>query len=263
MTMTKNAIWAIGLAVLLSACSSTTPAAPAPASTPAASAPVLDGTSWAVTGIKGAPTLDGHQPTMQFEADSVSGLASCNRFTGGYTQDGANLKFDTMAQTAMMCADAAVMTQEQAFLTTVATVAGVRTAETGIELVDAAQQVALSLAPVEDKQLAGTLWRLSGVITNEAIASPVDGGSVTMSIADGQLTGKACNNFGGTVEAGEEGSFKAGPLRSTKMACANEELSAQETAVLTTLGRVTSYTIKGSTLTLKAADGTGLEFLAD
>ncbi|HQZ00179.1 MAG TPA: META domain-containing protein [Propionicimonas sp.] len=260
--MKKYSIWAIGLAALLSACSTTTPAAPASAPTPAASAAALAGTSWTVTAIKGTATLDGHQPTMMFEDDSVSGLASCNRFTGGYTQDGAGLTFGTLATTAMMCTDAAVMTQEQTFLMTVPTVAGLRTIDSGLELLDASQQVALSLAPVEDKPLVGTTWKLSGVITNDAVTSPVAGSSVTVKIADGKLTGKACNNFNGSVEVTDDGSFKAGPLRSTKMACASQELSAEETAVLTTLQAATSYTIKGSTLMLKAADGTGLEFLA-
>lgn len=260
--MKKYAIWTVGLVALLTACSSTTPAAPAPAPTPAAEAPALAGTSWTVSQIKGTATMDGHQPTMAFDTDSVSGLASCNRFTGGYTQDGAALKFGEQASTAMMCTDAAVMTQEQTFLTVVATVAGVRSTEAGLELLDASQQAVLSLVPVEDKPLIGTNWKLSGVITNDAITSPVNGGAVTMSIADGKLTGKACNNFNGPVTAGDDGSFEAGPLRSTNMACANDELTAEETSVLSILEKATSYTVKGSTLTLKAGDGTGLEFLA-
>ena len=262
MTMRRYAIWTVGLVALLSACSTTTPAAPAPASSSVASAPALSGTSWTVTSIKGTATMDGHQPTMLFEGSTVSGLASCNRFTGGFTQDGANLKFDTFASTAMMCTDAAVMTQEQTFLGTVPTVTNLRSVDSGLELLDAGAQVLVVLAPVVDKPLAGTAWKLSGIVTNDAVTAPVEGSSVTMTIQDGQLSGKACNNFSGTVETSDDGSFKAGPLRSTKMACANEALSAEETAVLATLQKATSFVIEGSSLTLKAGDGTGLEFLA-
>jgi heat shock protein HslJ len=49
---------------------------------------------------------------------------------------------------------------------------------------------------------------------------------------------------------------------STKMACANPDESAQETAVFAAIEAATSYAIVGNTLTLKADDGTGLEFRA-
>ncbi|MFZ0530361.1 MAG: META domain-containing protein [Propionicimonas sp.] len=260
--MKMFAIVGLGLAALLSACSPTTPAVPAASPTPVATAPALEGTSWTVSKIKDAATLAGHEPTMRFDAETVAGLASCNRFTGSYTQDGAGLTFGALATTAMMCGEDPVMAQEQLFLTTVATVTTVREAGTGLELLDAAQKVALTLVPVQDKPLTGTTWKLSGIISNEAVTSPTSGGSVTMRIDAGELSGKACNAFSGPVTAGEDGSFQAGPLRSTKMACASEALDTEETAVLTTLEKATSYSIEESTLTLKAPDGTGLEFVA-
>ena len=57
-------------------------------------------------------------------------------------------------------------------------------------------------------------------------------------------------------------SFKAGPLMSTKMACPTPAENTQETAVLTGLQTATTFAIAGGTLTLKSADGTGLEFRA-
>jgi putative lipoprotein len=109
--------------------------------------------------------------------------------------------------------------------------------------------------------LAGTSWQLSAVVAKAATAAPVAGSSVTMQITGDQLSGKACNTFRGQVTV-DGSSFKAGPLMSTKMACANPDENAQEAAVLTGIEAATSYAIAGNTLTLKAADGTGLEFRA-
>jgi heat shock protein HslJ len=131
-------------------------------------------------------------------------------------------------------------------------------------LLAASGRVVLSLqpAPAETpRPLTGTTWQLSAVIAKAATASPVPGSTVTLQVNGDQLTGKACNTFRGQVQI-EGSSFKAGPLMSTKMACANPDENAQETAVLTALGAATSYAIVGNTLTLKAEDGTGLEFRA-
>lgn len=44
---------------------------------------------WNVTEIDGAPALDETMPTLEFGTDGIlSGDASCNRFSTGYTIDG-------------------------------------------------------------------------------------------------------------------------------------------------------------------------------
>lgn len=256
--MRKYWIVTVGLVALLAACSSAIPAAPG------ASAPKLDGTSWVVTAIGGTATLAGHQPTIAFAGDRASGMASCNQFGAGFSQSGSAVKLTPGAMTAMACTPEAVMTQEQAFTAALAATAGVRSAGAAAELLDAKGLVVLSLqaAPAETpKPLTGTTWQLSAIIAKAATASPVAGSTVTMQVNGDQVTGKACNTFRGQVRI-DGSSFKAGPLMSTKMACANPGENAQETAVLTALEAATSYAIVGDTLTLKAADGTGLEFRA-
>jgi heat shock protein HslJ len=248
----KYWIVTVGLVSLLAACATSTPAGPAPQ---------LTGTNWSVTAINGQPTIAGHPPTMTFGADSVSGTTGCNSYNAGYTLSGATLTFKPAAQTAMACEDTAVMAQEQAFGTALATVTGVRTAGTGLELFDAGQKVVFTLAAVVNKPLEGPTWNLTAIIAKAATASPVAGSTVTLQFTGDQLSGKACNSFSGQVTI-EGNNFKAGPLMSTKMACANPDENAQETAVLTGIEAATTYGIVGDTLTLKAADGTGLEFRA-
>lgn len=258
--MSKLWTVSVGLLALLAACSSPTPAAPA--SSPAASvaAPTLDGTSWTVTQLNGTAALAGHEPTMEFSGKSVTGQASCNRYNAAFTQDGSAVTITPGIMTQMACAED-VMTQEHAFTVALAAVAGVRTADAGVELVDSSAKAVLTLAKVQDKPLEGTQWTLSGIVSADAVSSPVANSTVTLTIADGTLSGKACNTFRGSVTAAD-GSFKAGPLMATKIACASKDLSTQETTVLKTLQAATTYTITGNDLTLKAEDGSGLVFTA-
>ncbi len=254
--------WAIsvGLLALLAACSSPTPAAPASSPAASASAPTLDGTSWTVTQLNGTAVLAGHEPTMEFSGKSVAGTASCNRYNAAFTQDGSAVTITPGIMTQMACADD-VMSQEHAFTLALATVTGVRATDTGAELVDGSAKAVLTLAKAHDKPLQGTSWTLSGIISADTVSSPVAGSTVTLTIADGTLSGKACNTFNGSVTAAN-GTFKAGPLMSTKVACASEDLTKQETTVLKTLQAATTYTIKGNDLTLRAEDGSGLVFTA-
>ncbi|MCB0912875.1 MAG: META domain-containing protein [Propionibacteriaceae bacterium] len=247
----------LGLIALLSACSSgATPAGPA-----ATPAPTLDGTSWTVTAINGAAPITGNEPTMEFSADTVSGLASCNRYNAAYTQDVTKVTITPGIMTQMACAED-VMAQEQAFTEALTQVTGVRTAgDDGAELFGSDDTAVLTLARVTDKPLEGTEWTLTGIISGEAVASPVAESTVTLTISDGQLSGKACNSFHGDVTAAD-GSFTVGPLASTRMSCGSEELDKQEYTVLGTLQAATGYTIQGNELTITADDGTGLVFAA-
>lgn len=260
--MRKYLILTVGLLCLVTACNSGTPASTTPpATSTAASAPTLDGTNWIVSHINGTATVEDHEPTIKFADGKASGSATCNRFFGGYTQDDAALSFDQTAVTQMMCTDDVWMAQEAAFLTALASVTTVRASDTVVELLDADRQIALTLYPVKDQPLEGTTWQLSGILTKDALSSPVGNGSVTLTIKDGKLSGKACNSFSGSVEAGD-GTFKAGPLKSTKTACKSKELTKQETTVLKALEAATAFAIDGSELTISAPDGTGLLFIA-
>lgn len=253
--MKKYWILSVGLVALLAACSSGTPAVPA-------AGPTLEGTSWTVTQLNGSATLAKSRPTMKFADGRVGGTTGCNSWGTSFTQNGTSVTLGgQIAMTAMACTDDAVMAQEANVSKALPTIASVRTAGTDAELLDASGQVVFTLAPVENKPLEGTTWQLNGLVAKEAVTSTVAGSEVTMTISGGSLSGKACNTFRGTVTAAD-GTFKAGPLMSTKMACTSDELTAQEAAVLANLAAATKYAIEGDTLTLSGDDGTGLVFTA-
>lgn len=259
----KHLFLALGLLLALTACATGAPPAGSPKLATDTNIPVLGGTSWTVSAIHGAATLPDRQPTMTFDADQVSGLASCNRFFGAYTQDGETLKFDALAATQMMCGEPGVMEQEAKMLSAAESAVKVQATDTGLELLDANGETVLTLVAVQDLPLEDTNWQLTSIITNDAATSALADGPVSMKIEGAELSGKACNVFSASLTSGPDGDFKVGPVRSTRMACQTEELSAQEHTVLTLLEKVTSYKISGSALSLKAPDGSGLEFLAN
>jgi heat shock protein HslJ len=57
--------------------------------------------------------------TAAFEDGSVSGIASCNNYFGGYEVDGDAITFGALGSTLMAC-EPAVMDQEQAYLAALA-----------------------------------------------------------------------------------------------------------------------------------------------
>jgi heat shock protein HslJ len=111
----------------------------------------LAGTSWRATGINNgrggvASVVTGSTVTMDFAADSrVSGSAGCNQFNAGYEASGSNLIFKVPVATRRMCAEPAVMEQEQAFLKALQTVATMRFEANRLELRTAAGALAITL----------------------------------------------------------------------------------------------------------------------
>lgn len=64
--------------------------------------PALAGSEWVLDGLGGAGLVSGREPTLTFSADGrISGTTGCNRFFGGYTQDGASLTFFGTGMTEM------------------------------------------------------------------------------------------------------------------------------------------------------------------
>lgn len=113
-------------------------------------APALQGTSWSATGINSGGGMTGmhagSKVTLDFSADgTLSGSAGCNNFTGRYEITGDQVKFPSaFASTRKMCADPAVMQQEQAFLKALSSSTSAHFVNGKLELRDAHGVVQLS-----------------------------------------------------------------------------------------------------------------------
>lgn len=231
---------------------------------PGPAAPTLTNTAWVVTAIKSSPTVADKQPTITFTAERYGGNTGCNSFGGTFTQKGAALTVNPAAVTAMACVDQRIMVQETQFLAALGEAASITSTGTGAEVLNASGQSVLSLATAatpSPRPLVGTTWTLTGIRSGGTSTSVVADSTVTLTLAESRYTGRACNNFGGDLTAsGDQITFSA--PHSTKMACRSPELTAQETAVLGTLVTIASWTVTGTSLSLSAPDGSGLDFVA-
>jgi copper homeostasis protein (lipoprotein) len=107
--------------------------------------PMLENTTWKLTQVLGVavPAADpkrAPQILLQSDDHRVLGSGGCNRLAGGYTLDGASLKFSGIAATKMACPD---MATENAFLKALDQVATWKVTGGKLELADAQGTVLL------------------------------------------------------------------------------------------------------------------------
>ena len=82
-----------------------------------------------------------------------------------------------------------------------------------------------------------------------------------MSFADGRVTLDAgCNVISGPAVI-ESNSLTVGPLISTRMACADPQVTAAETLITTVFDGTLPMTLTGNQMTLEAKDGSRLFFV--
>lgn len=95
-------------------------------------------------------------------------------------------------------------------------------------------------------------WTLISLVEEGDMAIPLPDDAVIDLRVDGTEIGgtAACNQFGGSVEVGEDGSFAASELFQTEMTCEPPELMETETRYLTAMAAATSWTIEEQQLTL-------------
>jgi heat shock protein HslJ len=114
--------------------------------------------------------------------------------------------------------------------------------------------------PVADR-FADVTWELLGGTVDGTDLVLVEGSPVTLSVADGEVGGRAaCNTYGGALTiTGEE--VAVGPLRSTMMACLDDGVMELEAAFLGGLERVTAVALDDEILVL-TGEGVELRFAA-
>jgi heat shock protein HslJ len=141
-TLCAMAAMAVSGAGALSGCMPTSGAAP---KAPLATIP-LD-THWRLTALRGAVPLEGHVPTLSWEADGrIHGQASCNRYFGEWSGTPQQLQLKSVGMTKMACFPDSVGQQETAFVQTLAQVRRLRMDGAQLVLEDNGGQALLRFA---------------------------------------------------------------------------------------------------------------------
>ncbi len=231
---------------------------------PAAPRSPLDDAGWQLISVlprDGAPveTPADARPTARFETGRVTGFAGCNRFTGGYTVDGARLTFSKPATTMMTCPDDGVMERETAYLAALPRAARFTIAGDRLTLEDAAGAPLLVFERAKPAELAGSSWRMTFVTDGEeGLVSALGGVEVTAVFdAKGWVTGSTgCNTYRGKFTTQGE-TLRVVPVVMTKKTCPPDRL-AQEKAYLSALRGATRFAVEGDRLALSGAGGARL-----
>jgi heat shock protein HslJ len=224
-------------------------------------APALDGREFVSTGIEGHDLVPGSELRITFQDGSLSANAGCNTMGGGYSFDGATLQVEAMAMTEMAC-DEELMAQDT-FVIELLT--GGPTVELdGDVLTIASDDMTLTMLDREvaepDLSLEGVTWQLESIITGDSVSSVPAGVESTLAFFDDGTVAldTGCNSGGGDVEVGD-GTLTFGPLATTLRFCEGGA-GEVETAVTTTLRGEVAYTIDADVLSIRADDGSGLDY---
>lgn len=253
--MNRTLIAILVVTLLLAACR------PAQSTPPPLS---LDGTSWVLLTLNGQSPLPGTSITATFSEGQISGSSGCNRYFGSYTLDGNSLQIGLLGSTMMACLENRVMDQEMAYLGILQAVTEVRLTEGRLELATADGRTLVfgPPAPPPVVSLEGTQWLLTTVIEGETASSLLSGTTITLQLADNQISGSAgCNSYGGPFNL-EGDTLTLGPLARTNMFCGDEGVMEQEDRFLDILSQATRLELAADQLTLHTADGRGLVFTA-
>ncbi len=219
----------------------------------------LDGLTFGSTAVTGHELVADSTITLSFQDDSVSANAGCNTMNGGYTITDGTLDVDAMATTMMACADD-LMAQDtwlSEFLTS-----GPAVGLDGSTLTLTGDDATITLAEVEDAELTGTVWVVTGTVATEAVSSVPADAEASITITDDTVAvNTGCNTGSGGVEVGED-VLIFGPIATTRRAC-TDDLMQLEASVLAVLQGEVSYEIDGDSLSLRNdANGVGLELTA-
>jgi heat shock protein HslJ len=216
----------------------------------------LAGTSWQLSSLNGRLPLAETTVTLEFGTDgTVAGSDGCNRFTTGYTQDGAALTITQPAASTMMACPEPVMDQAAAYMTALASVTGFTATNNQLSLLAGDQVVATFVAataeaaPETGNDLAGTGWVLSAL--NGEL--PIAGTAVTIEFGtDGTVSGTdGCNNFNTTFTQ-DGNNLTINPAGASTMMACPEEVMAQADALMAALTGADSFTMGEDSLSLQS-----------
>jgi heat shock protein HslJ len=230
----------------------------------------LDGRSFTGDDVTGHDLVSGTSVTLGFDGDRLSAGAGCNTTSAAYRLDGARLVVEGPGMSTLIGCPPELEAQDRWLNGFLADGPELRLDGEELTLTSADGDTAMTLSDGgrAASPLVGTTWTLASVLDGDT-ASSIPSGLEPPTIRIGE-DGMAelflgCNRGGAaagttTTEQGDVLTF--GPIRTTRMACA-EPASGLEATVLRVLESDPTYMITGNTMVLTAVDGTTLEYLAD
>lgn len=220
--------------------------------------PALVNTIWVANTLNDNPITPPASLTLQFnDQNTLSGTDGCNSFSTTYTVSGSTLTIDSSIASTMMACDEAVMQQAATFTQTLI-------ASTSFELGDGMlsllqDDTAGITFSGQTNSLSKTSWNITSFNNgNQAVVGIIADTTPTITFGDdGTVSGNSsCNTFSGSYNLNlDDSTINIGPLASTLRECIEPEgVMTQEQSILTALESVSTWSIRGSNLSLRTAD---------
>lgn len=224
----------------------------------------LTGVRWVLTSYVNAAgevveALADREATAEFAADGrVAGNATCNNYFAGYTVDGDKLTISQAGSTMMACNPPEAMQQEMDFLAALQSAATFAIDGDQLTIANEAGETVLTFKAAVQAALVGTNWVATMYNTGtEAVTNVLEGTTITANFAeDGSLNGSAgCNNFMSSYTLDGQNVTIQPPATTRKLCPEPAGIMEQEAAFVSMLPQATTYTISGSNLELRTAEG--------
>jgi heat shock protein HslJ len=118
--------------------------------------------------------------------------------------------------------------------------------------------------PMPIEGLSGSTWRLVSLGAPGGEVLLEQDSEITLRFGpEGALEGHGgCNNYSGTATTNAVGTITISQIASTRMACENDAITAQEISYLTALENAVQYRLSGDRLMIWTEDGRQLNFTA-
>lgn len=217
----------------------------------------LEGTTWILRTLAGAPALPETVMTLSFEGGVAFGTDGCNRFRASYdVGDGGRFSVSPGIASTLMACPEGVMAQAAAFSAALSDSATVRLDAAGLALLDGSGTVRATFL-AQSRDLVGTDWVVTGYNNGrEAVVSVLAGTELTASFATGTVSGSAgCNRYRATFEVDGD-RIGIGPAAATRRLCAEPNgVMEQESHFLAALETAAKYRLEGNRLELRTDDG--------
>jgi heat shock protein HslJ len=115
----------------------------------------------------------------------------------------------------------------------------------------------------DEPALSGSTWLLTTTSGQDHVTLVLPGSGITLSFeGENRISGNAgCNGYGGVYTLGTDGEIALSEIISTLRACADNQMTIQESIYLSALSGVTRYEISGHQLALRIDDVETLHFV--
>ena len=190
--------------------------------------------------------------TATFANGQVSGSNGCNSYSGPYVASGSSLTVGPLASTLMGCGPVQSAI-EAAFMSAFQAAGSYTATDAQFTIYDTTGAQTLIFEPQAAITLVGTPWTVTQYNNGkQATVSPVVDSTITLEFgADGTVSGNAtCNTYNGSFTT-DGNALSIGPLATTRMACASDELNAQEAQYLAALQNAATFEISNVTLVIR------------